>query len=65
MTEVLRVRLPQRVQVCAAVGVDHSLRLAGGAGGVVDRDGLVLIVYAVGQWLFVAVPGQVVAKCCY
>ena len=34
----------QRVQVGAAVVVDHALGVAGGAGGVVERDGVPLVV---------------------
>jgi len=35
--------LSEAVQVGAAVGVDHTLGFAGGAGGVVDRDRCQLI----------------------
>jgi len=35
--------LAESVQICPAVGVDHSLRSAGGPRRVVDRDGLLLV----------------------
>src|SRR5437588_7277812 len=35
--------LAESVQICPTVGVDHSLRSAGGPRGVVDRDGLLLL----------------------
>ena len=38
-----RQHIAHRVQVSAAMGIDHALGLAGGAGGIVQRDGLRLI----------------------
>jgi len=41
--EAVIERHRERVQVCAAVMVDHALRAAGGAGGVIDGDRLVFV----------------------
>jgi hypothetical protein len=43
MPELCLDHLTERVEVRAAVGVDDALRAPGGAGGVVDRDRLLLV----------------------